>query len=68
MAESMTVRELARYLAFSNGAIYRWAERGYIPGEKVRGRWQFSREAIDAWLEEHHVGSQSKGLRLNSIS
>lgn len=63
--KEMTVRELANYLAFHPSTIYRWAQRGIIPGEKVKGAWQFSREAIDAWIEQQpgYSPSGSRGGR-----
>lgn len=53
MAEIMTSKELAHYLAFSEYTIEKWARKGWIPGEKRGGHWFFSKDVIDAWLDEH---------------
>ena len=54
----LTIKEVAIYLQLCNGAIYRLAQRGQLPGRRVGRVWRFSRIAIDRWLEsaEHGKG------------
>jgi excisionase family DNA binding protein len=54
MAESnppvMTITEVAEYLRIPRGSVYKLAQRGRIPCQKVGRHWRFRREAIDDWL------------------
>ena len=55
MAESnppvMTISEVAEYLRIPRGSVYKLAQRGRIPCQKVGRHWRFRREAVDKWLE-----------------
>jgi len=44
--------ELALYLKVPKATIYKLAQNGRIPAQKVGRHWRFRREAIDRWLEE----------------
>jgi PTS system nitrogen regulatory IIA component len=46
-----TITTLAAYLHLTPSQVMRLADRGKIPGRKVRGEWRFSREEIHHWLE-----------------
>ena len=46
----MTIDELAVYLKVAKSTLYKLAQEGKVPGQKVGKRWRFSREAVDAWL------------------
>jgi excisionase family DNA binding protein len=54
MAESnppvMTIAEVAEYLRIPRGSVYKLAQRGKIPCQKVGRHWRFRREAIEEWL------------------
>ena len=54
MAESnppvMTIAEVAEYLRIPRGSIYKLAQQGKIPCQKVGRHWRFRREALDQWL------------------
>ena len=45
-----TVDDLAAYLKLPKRTIYKLAQEGKIPGQKVGRHWRFLRETIDAWL------------------
>ena len=57
----MTLQEVAEYLQLSKDMIYRLAQSGRIPANKVGSRWRFRRERIDRWMEDMAVDSHSKG-------
>ena len=64
MAESnppvMTVAEVGEYLPkVPRGSVYKLAQRGRIPCQKVGRHWRFRREAADEWL-----GNFAGGARL----
>ena len=50
--EVMTVDEVCEYLRVPKSSLYRLAQTGKIPCQKVGKHWRFHREAIDKWLKE----------------
>ena len=57
----LTIGELAGYLRISRSSLYKLAQAGKIPGQKVGKHWRFRKEAIDRWLEETRVEQPVKG-------
>jgi excisionase family DNA binding protein len=53
-APVMTVDEVAEYLRIPRASVYKLAQRGRIPCQKVGRHWRFRREAIDQWLDSDH--------------
>ena len=47
----MTVDEVSAYLRIPKASIYKLAQKGKIPGQKVGRHWRFRREALERWLE-----------------
>lgn len=50
--EVMTIEELARYLKVSKSSLYKLAQQGKVPGQKVGKHWRFRKATIDQWLDE----------------
>ena len=48
----MTIDELADYLKIAKSSLYKLAQDGKLPAQKVGKHWRFSRDAIDKWLAE----------------
>ena len=48
----MTIDELAEYLQVSKSSLYKLAQDGKVPGQKVGKHWRFHRETVDRWLAE----------------
>jgi len=48
----MTIEELSAYLKIPKSTLYKIAQEGKVPGQKVGRHWRFRKEAIDLWLEE----------------
>lgn len=46
----MTIEELAEYLKVSKSTLYKLAQEGKVPGQKVGRHWRFHRAVIDRWL------------------
>jgi excisionase family DNA binding protein len=46
----MTISDLARYLQVSKSSLYKLAQEGKVPGQKVGKHWRFHRGVIDRWL------------------
>jgi excisionase family DNA binding protein len=51
--EVMSIDELAEYLKISRSTLYKLAQEGGLPGQKVGRRWRFHKGAIDDWLRQH---------------
>ena len=54
----MTIDELADYLKIAKSSLYKLAQEGKVPGQKVGKHWRFSKEAIDRWLEHRSAGDK----------
>lgn len=46
----MTIEQLSVYLQVAKSTLYKLAQEGKVPGQKVGKHWRFSRDAVDAWL------------------
>ena len=46
----LTIEDLADYLKISKSTLYKLAQEGALPCQKVGRHWRFHREAIDEWL------------------
>jgi excisionase family DNA binding protein len=50
----MTLREVARYLHFSQMSVRRYIKKG-LPAYRVGNSWRFLRSEIDEWLKTFRV-------------
>ena len=50
MPEVMTILDLSLYLKVSKSTLYKLAQGGRLPGNKVGKHWRFHKPAIDRWL------------------
>lgn len=48
----MTIDEVAAYLRIPRASVYKLAQKGKIPAQKVGRHWRFRRETIDQWLSK----------------
>jgi len=58
--EIMTIGEAAQYLRVSLSSLYKLAQEGRVPCQKVGRHWRFRRESIDRWLEQPKSRLHSK--------
>lgn len=54
----LKIDELAGYLRIPKSTLYKLAQEGKIPAQKVGRHWRFRKEAIDRWLE--HLPAESE--------
>ena len=47
----LTIAELSKYLKISRSTLYKLAQEGKLPAQKVGRHWRFHREAVDEWLK-----------------
>ncbi len=58
----LTIDELAEYLKLSKSTLYKLAQEGKVPGQKVGRHWRFHKAVIDRWLgdrAEQEEGTES---------
>ena len=54
----MTIKELSKYLKISRSTLYKLAQEGKLPAQKVGRHWRFHRDAVDRWLgHDRQTGS-----------
>lgn len=56
----LTTDELADYLKIPKSTLYKLAQEGKVPGQKVGRHWRFRKETIDRWLEQDTRADRSK--------
>ena len=60
--EILTIREVAAHLKVGEKTAYTMAQRGELPGFKVRGQWRFRCRDIDDWIQQR-VARASRSAR-----
>lgn len=50
--EVMTIDDLSAYLQVSKSSLYKLAQEGRVPGQKVGKHWRFRKDTIDRWLDQ----------------
>jgi len=58
-----TIDELSEYLKIAKSTLYKLAQEGRIPAQKVGKHWRFRKAAIDRWLEDSPVTRDDKHSR-----
>lgn len=48
----LTIEDLSAYLKIPKSTLYRLAQEGRLPGQKIGKHWRFHKEAVDDWLKE----------------
>ena len=51
----LTIDELSEYLKISKSTLYKLAQAGKVPGQKIGRHWRFHKERIDQWLKETQI-------------
>ena len=51
----LTIEEASKYLRIPLSTLYKLAQDGKIPCQKVGRHWRFRKETIDRWLDERSV-------------
>ena len=59
----LTIDELSEYLRISKSSLYKLAQDGKVPGQKVGRHWRFHRSAIDDWLRSSQPSISSRARR-----
>jgi len=64
----LTISELADYLQVSKSSLYKLAQEGKVPGQKVGKHWRFRRETIEKWLDEPRLTEPQSTTRVAAIA
>lgn len=60
-ADVLTIDDLAVYLKIAKSTLYKLAQEGRLPGQKVGKHWRFRKASIDRWLEENDRLKRGEG-------
>ena len=63
LPEIMTIAEASKYLQVPTSSLYKLAQAGKIPCQKVGRHWRFHREAVDQWLRKEPVARKKNQKR-----
>ena len=63
MPETMTNKELAKYLRLHEITICKYAAEGKIPAVRVGRAWRFDKEAIGKWISEGQRKKRGKRIK-----
>jgi len=55
----MGVEGLAKYLNLSKSTVYKLAQEGALPGQKVGKHWRFRQETVNNWMDEERPQKES---------
>ena len=50
--EVFTIDNLVVYLKIPKSTVYKLAQEGKIPGQKIGRHWRFHKDTIDEWLSQ----------------
>jgi len=51
-SDVLTIDEAASYLRIPKSTVYKLAQQGRLPCQKVGRHWRFHRDAIEGWLKQ----------------
>jgi excisionase family DNA binding protein len=57
LPENLTIRETSKYLRIPLRSMYKLAQEGKIPCQKIGWRWQFRKKELDRWLDQRTKSS-----------
>jgi excisionase family DNA binding protein len=57
----LTVEEAAEYLRIPKSSLYKLAQDGKVPCQKVGKHWRFHKDAIDSWLSNDSIATGLSG-------
>ena len=60
MGQILTVKELAKYLKFTEETIYKYVKEDNIPTCRIGSRWRFDKDKIDEWLGKDESGNKGR--------
>ena len=68
LPQIMTIDEASKYLRIPLSSLYKLAQGGKIPCQKVGRHWRFRKVTIDKWLDQKSVIKNKPTIRQTSAS
>ena len=65
MPEIMTINETAQYLRISLSSLYKLAQEGKIPAQKVGKHWRFHRQTLTDWIAQGNLNFKNPKSQTN---
>jgi excisionase family DNA binding protein len=65
LPQVLTIEEASKYLRLPLSSLYKLAQGGKIPCQKVGRHWRFRKETIDRWLDDRDVKFEGKSPAAN---
>ena len=59
-SDIMTIEEVADYLRIPISSVYKLAQEGRIPAQKVGRHWRFHRPTITQWIASGQLSMEEK--------
>ena len=53
LPDILTIQETGQYLRIPLRTMYKLAQEGKIPCQKIGRHWRFRKESLDRWLENN---------------
>lgn len=60
LPQVLTIDEASNYLRIPLSSLYKLAQDGKIPCQKVGRHWRFRKETIDHWLDDRMTKSREE--------
>lgn len=60
----LNAKEARHLLKIGETSLYRYANNGTIPGQKIGSEWRFSEEALEEWLGTRNPDTELNVLKL----
>ncbi len=58
----MTIEETSRYIRIPLSSLYKLAQEGKIPCQKVGRHWRFRKETLDRWLDDTLIATNISNM------
>ena len=65
LPDTLSIREAGKYLRIPLRSMYKLAQEGKIPCEKMGWQWEFRKEVLDRWLESFLAHPENVNVDVN---
>ena len=65
--EILTITEAAQYLRISLSSLYKLAQDGKIPAQKVGKHWRFHKQTLTDWIAAGNMNFQEQKSKPKSM-
>ena len=62
LPDVLTIRETSQYLRIPLRTMYKLAQEGKVPCQKIGKHWRFRKETLDRWLDEFKAVREMQGI------